>query len=308
MARVNPFILQTQRQRKGWSQDRLAEMAGVNKQTISRIERGKQDNTRENTISHLARALGAEPAELTREALTPETGESEPVPGRQQSSFGVSDVANNFLYLISERYFIKPWQVMELAPLLFCWAAEMSLRERRERLDKLEEACATARKLEKEMPHLPPPNFIYSEEKIAAESRSIDSRDIFGMCFSDDAFSDGPFYLDNNDDTDNPFALFLAKMAEDIGDVARFDGFSPVDYPIFQVCREEALNMVGGDETLAERIFTGVVDLYEMPKELQGYFGKTEDRAAWVRAKADAWIKWQMEASDRRKKSKEATP
>lgn len=301
MTRVNPFVLQTLRRRKNWSQDRLAEMATVNKQTISRIERGEQDNTRENTIDHLAHALGVEPAELTREALTPERDEGEPVRRRPQSSFGVSDVANNFLYLISERYFVKPWQVMELAPLLFCWAAEMSLRERRERLNKLEEACKTAQALEKEMQHLPPPNFIYSKEKIAAESSSINSHDIFGMCFSDDDFSDDHGYLPN-DDTDNPFAIFLAKLVEEIDDVARFEGFSPIDYPSFQVCRDEALKMVGGDETLAERILTGVVDLYEMPKDLQGIFGKTEDRAAWVRAQNEAYIKRLIEAAERRKK------
>jgi transcriptional regulator with XRE-family HTH domain len=306
MTKVNPFILQMLRRRKNWSQDRLAEMATVNKQTISRIERGEQDNTRENTIKQLARALGVEPVELTQEALPLESNQSEPTKRRPQSSFRVSNTANNFLYLISERYFIKPWQVMELAPLLFCWAAEMSLRERRERLNKLEEACKTARTLEKEMPHLPPPNFIYSEEKIAAESRSINSHDIFGMCFSEDDFSDGHSYP-SDDDTENPFAIFLAKLVEEIGDVARFEGFSPIDYPIFEVCRDEALEMVGGDEILAERILTGVIDLYELPKDLQGVFGNTEDRAAWVRAQAEAFIKAQIEAAEHRKKLKKTT-
>jgi len=199
MTKVNPFILQKLRRSKSWSQDRLAEMAKVNKQTISRIERGEQDSTRENTIKQLARALGVEPVELTLETLTPESNQSEPMKRRPQSSFGVSDAANNFLYLISQRYFIRPWQVMELAPLVFCLMAEMSLRERRERLNKLQEACKTARTLEKEMPHLPPPNFIYSEEKITAESRSINSHDIFGMCFGDDDFSDGHGYCSDDD-------------------------------------------------------------------------------------------------------------
>lgn len=307
MAKVNPFILQTLRRRKNWSQDRLAEMAKVNKQTISRIERGEPENTRENTINQLAHALGVEPGELTREALTREGNQSEPMKRKRQSSFGVSDAANNFLYLISERYFIRPWQVMELAPLLFCWAAEMSLRERRERLNKLEEACSTARTLEEEMPHLPSPNFSYSEEKIAAESRSIDAHDIFGMCFSDDDFSDGPSHS-LGDDVDNPFAIFLAKMAEDIGDVARFEGFSPIDYPGFDVCRNEALEMVGGDETLAGRILSGVVDLYEMPKDLHGVVGNAEVRAAWVQAQADAFINARIAAAERRKKSPETTP
>jgi hypothetical protein len=35
---------------------------------------------------------------------------------------------------VSKRYRIPIWQVVELAPLLFCSAAEASLRRRRERL------------------------------------------------------------------------------------------------------------------------------------------------------------------------------
>lgn len=305
MARINPFMLQKLRRAKPWSQEQLADMAKVNKQTISRIERGEQKNTRGITIKRLAGALGVEPDELTRATVTVEANESAPVRRARRSGFGISDPASNFLYLISERYFIKPWQVMELAPLLFCWAAEMSLRDRRERLNKLEEACKSARGLEDEMRHLPPANFTYSEEKIAAEASSIGSHDLFGMCFSEDDFSEGAFYA-QHDDTDNPFAIFLSKLAEEIGDVAQFEGFSPIDYPVFQVCRQEALNMVGGDKTLAERILTGIVDLYDMPKELHGVFGKTDDRAAWVRAQADAYLE-RVLASSVRQKTKEAT-
>jgi transcriptional regulator with XRE-family HTH domain len=303
MAKVNPFTIQKLRLHKNWTQDRLAEMAKVNKQTISRIERGEQDNTRENTINQLARALGVEPAELTLQTPRPGGIESEPMKRRPQSSFRVSKAANNFLYLISERYFIRPWQVMELAPLLFCWAAEMSLRERRERLAKLEEANKAARAIENEMAHLPPSDFTYSDEKIVAEACSINSHDIFGMCFEDD-FNN---YSSGNDDTDNPFATFLAKRVKEIGDVASFDGFSPIDYPIFQVCRGEALEMVGGNETLAERILSGVVDLFEMPKDLQGIFENTEQRAAWVQAQANAFIERHIYEGERRKNSEETT-
>jgi transcriptional regulator with XRE-family HTH domain len=107
MAHVNPFILKVQRNRKRLTQERLADIAGVDKQTIWRIEKGKLDNTRPGTIKKLARALDIEPAELTREAPTVGMArESEPVQKRSQSSFGVSTTADNFLYLISERYFV----------------------------------------------------------------------------------------------------------------------------------------------------------------------------------------------------------
>jgi transcriptional regulator with XRE-family HTH domain len=303
MAKLNPMILKALRLRKGWSQERLAEMAKINKQTISRIERRSEPcQTRENTLKRLALALSVEPAELMRDALASEGQSSELPKRRRQSGFGVSRTANNFLFLISERYFVRPWQVMELAPLLFCWAAEMSLRERRHRLNKLEEACKTARALEKEMPHLPAASFMYSDEKIAAESRSIEAHDIFGLCFGDDDFSDGLVHS-FGDDVDNPFAVFLAKLAEEMGEMASFEGFSPIDYPVFEVCRDQARGMVNGDKTLAERILSGIVDLYDMPKDLQGVVGNADKRAIWVREQADAFINAHREAAERRKKS-----
>jgi hypothetical protein len=80
------------------------------------------------------------------------------------------------------------------------------------------------------------------------------------------------------------------------------------DYPTFEVCRAEALEMVGGDETLAERILSGVVDLYELPKDLQGVVGNTDGRAAWVQAQAEAFINAKVKAAERRKQSRETAP
>jgi hypothetical protein len=196
----------------------------------------------------------------------------------------LSRQAENALQLVSERYFVKTWQILELAPLLFCWAAEMSLRQRRERLGELERACERARSLESEMWHLPVPNFTYSEEKIAAEADSIASNDIFGMCIDDVVFMppEDPSH-------GNPFAVFLGKVVDDLGDVATFEEFSPIDYPIYHVCPQEASRFVGGDEALAREILSGRVILSEMPKELRGLFTKDDDRAAWVRAKAEEY-------------------
>jgi hypothetical protein len=180
---------------------------------------------------------------------------------------------------------------MELAPLLFCWVAEMSLRARRERLTKLEQAYQAAATLEEEAPHLPKSDLGMTERCIAAESDSISSHDIFGMCFDDEAFGDQPFFP-NLDDTENPFAVFLAKLVEDIADVASFEGFSPTDYPIYKVCPAEARTLVGGDENLAEHILNGVARLREMPKDLryENFTSKNEDRAAWVRTQEEKFL------------------
>jgi hypothetical protein len=62
------------------------------------------------------------------------------------------------------------------------------------------------------------------------------------------------------------------------------------------------------DETLAERILSGTVDLYEMPKDLQNFSGKTEDRAAWVQTQADAFIQAHFQSIERRKNATETKP
>jgi transcriptional regulator with XRE-family HTH domain len=305
MSKIDKDRLRRLREVRGLSQAALAQKSKVHKQTISRIESGAQGKTRRSlTADRLARGLNVEPGVLTGELPVPDFGVPPP---KSRSKISLSVQTDNFLYLVSERYFVKPWQVLELAPLLFCWAAEMSLRARRERLRELKNACEAARALEKEMRHLPDPNFTSSEEKIAAESSSIGAHDIFGTTFGDDAFADGPFYPPS-DDTDNPFAMFLAKLADDIGYMATFEGFSPIDYPIYQVCRDEALNLAGGDEELAEKIVAGnAVVLNEMPKELQDTFLKTEERTAWVRAKVDEYINTHIRAAALGKNTKEAS-
>ena len=50
------------RERKALTQDELADLAGVSRQTVVKIERGLEP--RPPTIRKLARALGVEPADL----------------------------------------------------------------------------------------------------------------------------------------------------------------------------------------------------------------------------------------------------
>ena len=297
MSKIEPDALKKLREAKSLSQAALAERAKIDAQTIWRLENGKLKTTRPGTIAKLARVLGAEPAVLTGDVPLPDMA---PAPQKSPSNIELTVNTTNALYLIARRYNVPGAAVLELAPLLFCWAAEMSLRERRERLNKLEETLKSARVLENEMWHLPTTNFTYSEDKIVAENELIELNDIFGTCIDGDKFLDGPYYPD--DYTDNPFAKFLERLADDIGDVATFNAFSPFDYPDYEVCRQHALSLVGGDETLAERILTGIVDLREMPKELQGFPSKAEDRAAWAKAKADEFIETQNRLHKERKK------
>lgn len=58
--------LRAARVARGWSQQRLADEAGVNRDSISRMETG-QSGAYPLTVGKLAAALGVEPAELAGE-------------------------------------------------------------------------------------------------------------------------------------------------------------------------------------------------------------------------------------------------
>jgi transcriptional regulator with XRE-family HTH domain len=300
MARIIPGVLKKLRENKGLSQQDLADRAKVDKQTIWRIEAGaKTENTRPTTIQKIARLLGVEPAVLTGDAPMPDLA---PTPQMSSTNIRLSRRAHNALHLVSERYCIAAWQVMELAPLLFCWAAETSLRQRQQRLEEIEALLERARSLESENRHLPTANFTYSEDKLVAESESIRANDIFGGLIEHEELLDSHGLPD---DEDNPFSVFLEKVIGDLGNVAEFDGFSPVDYPSYRVCPEEASRLVAGDEMAAQRILDGIVLLSEMPKDIRGFFGDVKKRVEWVHAQAEQYRSRLVSAEDIFNKQKE---
>ncbi len=291
MPKVVPNVLKRLRITKGWSQEQLAEktksegLPKLDKQTISRLERGDRASTRGRTVSQLARALGVDPAVLTGEASAPEKPhERSLLDPRSQLNVRVGTGPRNALNLVSRRYRVEPSHIVELAPFLFSCAAEESLRQRRERIAEVDRACEAARNAESDIRHLPPPNFTYSEEKIAAEYESIDSKDLFGA-FKRTPFSDPP---DFDADTENPFALFLRKLAAPLGDVATFEGWSGGWTPKYRVCPDEAAALVGGDRERADEILGGLVALNEMPKEIR-QAGNSKERAEWVRERAEEY-------------------
>ncbi len=298
MKKIDQDILKRLRSAKGWSQEQLAEntkfegFPKIDKQTISRLERGDREKTRGRTIDQLARALKVEPAVLTGEAPFPELEvESEPTQ-KSQLNVRVSRATRNALNLVAQRYAgLQPSQIVELAPFLFCWAAEASLRQRRERIKQLENAAETAQKLEREIfdvsfadfesPEIP--NFL--AEQIRRENQSIDLGDIFGNFRQEDP----DYFLDVN--AMDPFSVFLCDLVADFPDIS-FERWFSEGSPSYVVCSKAAARLVGGDDDIAAMILNGSVLLSEMPKEIRGR-EMTKERAEWVRAKAGEYFKEQ---------------
>jgi transcriptional regulator with XRE-family HTH domain len=267
------------------SQEQLAERAKINKQTIFRLEREESHyaKTRERTIQQVARALNTDPGVLTGEAPLPDAPD-DPFPDMAKLNFLTSVFAHNALFLVSRRYHVSQQEIVELAPFLFCCAAEASLRQRRDRVRRAEIAYENAKNAELEMRHLlSAPDFTPSEEKLAEEKRSIDYGDLFGILLEDEGAIAG-------DETQNPIALFLASLADDTGGVAEFDGWMSDSWPEYRVCLDEAERLAGGDSKLVDYIFNGHIALNAMPKEIRQSWD-VKKQADWLSAKAEEYQK-----------------
>ena len=148
MPRIIPDVIRQRRRAKNWSLDDLAEKAKINKQTLHRLEKGEHGSSHESTIGKLARALGVSRQVLTGEEKLPDTPDDNAPFLMSKLAFPISLSSLNALFLVGQRYHVPQSDIIELAPFLFCWAAEASLRRRGELLQQVEIARHNARNLE----------------------------------------------------------------------------------------------------------------------------------------------------------------
>lgn len=285
MAKIVPFVLKELRERKGLTQGRLAELAKLNKQTIWRLENDEtgQEATRARTVTDLARALRTEESVLTGESPLPDAQDDDgPFPEISKLNFQISTSARNALYLMSERYSIPQAYIVELAPYLFAWAAEASLRQRKERLDRAEAALNALKDADKALDHLQPTNLEEFEDKIEQEKAAIEIHDIWGHATDYHAnLADGL--------VDNPFGAFIEGLAVEIGGATTLEQFPWADWPIYRLCPKEVEEFIG-DPELADEILSGHIALHQMPKELRERNPETETkRREWARSKLEGY-------------------
>jgi len=301
MPRIVGFTLKRLRNSKRLSLDQLAERAKVDRATIWRLEQGHDTNPREETIKKLARALGHEPAVLTGKVAVPEIDDDSRYEEMSKLKFRITDLAYNSMYLVADRYFVTHEPIVELAPFLFCWATEASLQRRKARLEKARRALEDAREAERDMLHLPDPSSGSSEEKFEAESESINRIDIFGL-----ALDEAGFGLDiHNQGINNPFALFLDGLADEMGNGAALNHCSEWDYVDYRVCVQEANWLCDGDTELAEEVLRGHVPLSQLPDELsRRRDGDRKARAEWIRGKVDEYNQKLRQSVERSIKAK----
>jgi transcriptional regulator with XRE-family HTH domain len=261
MAEINPKTLKRLRADRRWTLDQLAEKARVDKQTIHRLEKGQGRRARGTTIERLAEALKVEADDLVRPMSN--EGESAPTsePSKSQINLRISNQARNALLLVSERYHVRPAQIVELAPLFFNWAAERCLRKRQERIEVLQQReSEISKELEQfssdlgnlaggQSPEIELPDYLsefWGEQKAALQ---------YGNLFGDHEYT-------------GPIDDLLDELVSEIGEEAEFGGWPHADFsPAYSICKEVATWVANGDEEAMENILQGHAPLHELPKE-----------------------------------------
>lgn len=138
---INPDTLK--KLRGDLSQEDLAEKAGVSRKTISQIENGHRDpdKIRIVTVKRLAKALSTTPEELAADPNKDSVSEASMRRWgyRKINTYLHGDTALS-LALVEQRYGISAKRQLDMAPLFIALLAEMSLRDRRQKLEDLSNA------------------------------------------------------------------------------------------------------------------------------------------------------------------------
>ena len=275
---ISPDRLKELRRRSGLRQTELAERSRISKDTISRLERGVLPGNREHTIGKLSNALGVPPGVLTGELPLPDADKGRRRESRRQVPVRISGSTLNALLLVSRRYHVPMIRVLEIAPLLFLFAAEESLDWRRQNLRSMKAAYQMRHKFD----HL---NVGFLPEKdadrlIAEEEKSISQNDILAEKLPE-SVAGAKIYINET----NPFSSYLSEKSMKYSDELIWGLDFAKDYTSYFACSGDALDIAGGDEMAQEWILMSEFLLSDMPKHLWENDALPE-RLAWMEAAA----------------------
>lgn len=275
---ISPDRLKELRRRNRLSQGELAQRSGISKDTISRLERGVLPGNRKHTIDQLSKALEVPPGVLTGELPLPDAGKGRRRESRRQVPVRISGSALNALQLVSRRYQVPMIRVLEIAPVLFLFAAEESLDWRRQNLRSMKAAYQMRRKFS----HL---NVGFLPEKdadrvIAEEEKSISLNDILAETIPDSVAGAKTYSSETN-----PFSSYLAEKSTKYSKDLIWGLDFEREYTSYFAFSGDALDIAGGDEMAQEWILMSEFLLSDMPKHLWADDALPE-RLAWMEAAA----------------------
>ena len=295
--KIVPETLRRLRKESGLSQQGLADRARVDKKTVARIEGGKGGEARQGTALDIARALGVEPRVLAAQPA------SEAMEDRELQRHGYVGAKVHFrggtvlaYDLVRDRYGVDMWEVIDAAPFLFALLAEMSLADRRRRLEEMVAAWETYQTTVPE--HIGFAAVGDCNEGMLAEKDSIAERDLSGVHIlrENEPWS---MYVDNNnreyyDQDRTPFSDFLIKLAKELGPdndaidyhgimSALGDGGGMIGWELFPTYLKR---LTGGSPRADYALSHGYVRLTQIPKHLRGEDDNqvSVERTEWLEA------------------------
>jgi transcriptional regulator with XRE-family HTH domain len=294
---ISPTNLKTLRERKGWSQQELAEKSGVTSRTILAIEKAdeKTVSAQQKTLKGLSKSLDVRSDVLSGKAPLP--AESVPFDLHIQLPPGVR---LNF-DLIRRKYRVDIQDVINVAPLLFVAMAEESLQRQKEQVEKDSKEFGSLSTLWHQISNLGEhlnhpsvpwlPDGYYEESYFAERWHAIKNNDLFEEALRDEY---EPLH-----EQPNPFADYLREVSRrpllkntvQVGDerdaetLAGYFWYTFSNYiPDHEVCLDVLQQITLGSTDADKALTQGVVAISEIPEDLWEP-RKAGDRVAWLEDK-----------------------
>ncbi len=287
---INPATVKSLRERKGWTQEQLVRRLGnrLTKRHLQRIESqaGKLTEVavNANTLEELAHAFRVKSGVLR----TPLDQERPRIDDKRvQKPIDLPVSAWVKLELVQAAYALDVETIIELAPLMFVFHAESSLRERRERLAERRRFLALFDLAAKHDDALPDSFERLMGRYLDEEEASIRRRDVVGRFLDPDGVSDGLPEMD-------PFTEYWQRLSKGFSDPDNLEvdpsppslGSDATRWkpPGFSVCTDWLRELTGADPQLVEAIHSRRIVIDEIPEPGWSGGGCSQD---WIREKLE---------------------
>lgn len=282
MGHIHPKTLERYRTQKGLLQADLSRLSGVSAKQISRLEKGDGLNRcNASTLTRLADALKITNAD----DLAQEPKDDDAILDRlgYKRAYVVLSPQDQMHYRFLEtRYGVKAGAVLRSAPIIFAALAEISLSERRKRLEAIESLLLDYPS--DLAPHLEDlrTGFGRVEEGIWWERESIKAYDLSGEKIPQSAWSEnydgsGDLFVDFIDQT-------LRSLAPDILGPDDDQAAGSVNGISVALFGPELDRLTGEDDLARLTLRRGDVAPKDIPSELMGE-DKQAARIAWIHAR-----------------------
>lgn len=281
MPDIHPKTLRALREKAGFQQKDLADAAGLSAKQISRLEsleKGDQLNRcNAGTLKKLVKALNLkDEGELAR---PPQDTEPESL-GLKRAYVLLSERDRTHYRFLEARYGVQAGAILRAAPILFAALAEISLAERKRKLEALEVALSSAEY--DAVPHLADilTGLARAEAGIYLERASIEACDISGSTIPDEEWSEhysgsGDLFLDFIASTLRALAPNILGPEDELVSGPMMNGISA------DLFGPELKRLSGGDGLARLAIERGDVGPKDIPDDLLSEDNRAA-RIAWL--------------------------